>query len=208
MPTELKAVIFDYGRVLTLEQAPEDMQVMKRLSGIDGDGFEALYWKYRNPYDAGETTAAEYWGSIGAEAARTYSSAEIEELVKADNLSWSRMNERVLQWALALPDAGFKTAILSNMHPDLRHYIAKHNHWLANFTHTVFSCDVGMVKPDPAIYHCVLSGLGVRPEEALFLDDRLPNVDAAERVGIHAIVFRSADQVSEEIALRFSLPKL
>ncbi|MBX5495999.1 MAG: HAD family phosphatase, partial [Bryobacteraceae bacterium] len=206
--TELKAVIFDYGRVLTLDQAPEDMQSMKRLSGIDGDAFNALYWKYRNPYDAGEATAAEYWGSIGAEAGKTYSPAEIDELVKADNLSWSRMNERVLQWALALPDAGIKTAILSNMHPDLRHYIAKHNHWLTNFTHTVFSCDVGMVKPDPAIYHCVLSGLGVRPEEALFLDDRLPNVEAAKKVGIHAIVFRSTDQVAEEVALRFSLPKL
>jgi putative hydrolase of the HAD superfamily len=53
----------------------------------------------------------------------------------------------------------------------------------------VDSCQVGMRKPNPAIYRLALEQLGgVAPEAAVFLDDFAPNVDAARAVGLHGVV--------------------
>ena len=53
----------------------------------------------------------------------------------------------------------------------------------------VNSAYVGLRKPDPAIFHLALDQLGVAPEQAIFLDDSLRNVDSARELGIHTIQF-------------------
>jgi putative hydrolase of the HAD superfamily len=57
------------------------------------------------------------------------------------------------------------------------------------FDVVVDSCQVGMRKPNPAIFRLALAQLGdVVPERAVFLDDFAPNVAAARAVGIHGVV--------------------
>lgn len=51
----------------------------------------------------------------------------------------------------------------------------------------VFSCDVGVKKPDPAIFRLACERLGVEPREALFVDDQEPNVTAARATGLGAV---------------------
>jgi hypothetical protein len=53
-----------------------------------------------------------------------------------------------------------------------------------------------------------LDGLGVEPNQALFLDDRPENVRAAEAMGIHAVLFTTADEVAAELEHRFDIPAL
>ena len=53
----------------------------------------------------------------------------------------------------------------------------------------VNSACVGLRKPDPAIFHLTLDQLGVAPQQAIFLDDSLRNVDSARELGIHTIQF-------------------
>jgi len=52
-----------------------------------------------------------------------------------------------------------------------------------------------MIKPDSAIYEHTLHGLGVSATEALFLDDREPNIRAARKLRIHGIQFSSIGQL-------------
>ena len=47
-----------------------------------------------------------------------------------------------------------------------------------------------MLKPDPAIYLCMLEKFGLKAEECLFFDDVEVNVEAAQKLGIHGHVFR------------------
>ncbi|HUY70405.1 MAG TPA: HAD family phosphatase [Candidatus Baltobacteraceae bacterium] len=61
------------------------------------------------------------------------------------------------------------------------------------------SCYLHMRKPDPKIYRYVLSKMGAKPSEAVFVDDLIPNVRGARRVGIAAIQFKSAAQVAREL---------
>ena len=61
------------------------------------------------------------------------------------------------------------------------------------FRDIVVSGEVRLLKPDPAIYWLALDRFGLRPHDALFVDDRLINVEAAEAVGMHAHLFTDAD---------------
>jgi FMN phosphatase YigB (HAD superfamily) len=49
-----------------------------------------------------------------------------------------------------------------------------------------------MVKPEPGIYTHAVEGLKVKPDQALFLDDRSDNVEGARAVGLHAQVYSCA----------------
>ncbi|MGH3745350.1 MAG: HAD-IA family hydrolase, partial [Mycobacteriales bacterium] len=63
----------------------------------------------------------------------------------------------------------------------------------------VYSHEVHLAKPDPAIYHLACERLEVEPGEVVFVDDRPENVDAAAGLGMHA--FLHADDTSATIAL-------
>jgi putative hydrolase of the HAD superfamily len=71
--------------------------------------------------------------------------------------------------------------------------------WIDRFDVRVWSCQLGIVKPDPAIYRHTLGKLGVRPEEALFIDDKLANIEAARAVGMQAIEFSTIEQLRADL---------
>jgi epoxide hydrolase-like predicted phosphatase len=89
----------------------------------------------------------------------------------------------------------YKTALLSNATDDLRKRIADVWHFEDAFDTMVISGEVGMVKPDPCIFRLALERLGVKAEEAVFVDDVSSNVDGARAVGLQAIQFQTAQQV-------------
>lgn len=67
------------------------------------------------------------------------------------------------------------------------------------FDHVVLSNEVGVRKPDPAIYRRVESLSGRRPEEHVFIDDLPGNVEGARRAGWHAIQFRGLEDCRERL---------
>ena len=62
-------------------------------------------------------------------------------------------------------------------------------HW---FEGIVVSGDEKTRKPFPDIYHTLLNRYGVDPTEAVFIDDGIRNVEAAEKLGIKGVHFQSA----------------
>jgi len=69
-------------------------------------------------------------------------------------------------------------------------------HW---FDGRVVSGEEKTRKPFPEFYQRLLNRYNVKPEEALFIDDNLRNVKAAETLGITSIHFQSPSQLKEEI---------
>ncbi|MHB8648340.1 MAG: HAD-IA family hydrolase, partial [Thermomicrobiales bacterium] len=63
----------------------------------------------------------------------------------------------------------------------------------------IFSDEEGIAKPDPRIYRLAAERLGVRPEESLFVDDVLGNIEGARAVGMIAVHFRDTEQAIAEI---------
>ncbi|MBQ1300039.1 MAG: HAD-IA family hydrolase [Erysipelotrichaceae bacterium] len=80
--------------------------------------------------------------------------------------------------------------LLSNMSfPEKEHFVSEPVYPL--FKGTLFSCDAGLLKPDPAIYQLLLDRHGLKPEETLFFDDSDRNVETARALGIHAVRVRA-----------------
>jgi putative hydrolase of the HAD superfamily len=71
--------------------------------------------------------------------------------------------------------------------------------WLPRFDVLIWSYQWHMAKPDPAIYRLCLDKLSVRPEETLFLDDKLLNVEAAQALGMKALQFTTVDHLREDL---------
>jgi epoxide hydrolase-like predicted phosphatase len=67
------------------------------------------------------------------------------------------------------------------------------------FDDVIVSCDVKLIKPDPAIYTLALERAGCQPEQAVFIDDRIVNVAAAQELGINGILFESREQTCNDL---------
>jgi len=63
----------------------------------------------------------------------------------------------------------------------------------------VWSYQLHMAKPDPAIYLYTLEKLSVRPDEALFIDDKRVNVDAAIALGMKALEFTTVERLRQDL---------
>jgi 2-haloacid dehalogenase len=78
--------------------------------------------------------------------------------------------------------------------------------FLNEFDQAVISGHVGVVKPNPRIYEILFKRIGRRPEELVFVDDSLKNVEAARALGMPAIHFRPGVDLRSELAARGALP--
>jgi putative hydrolase of the HAD superfamily len=195
----IKAVIFDYGQVLVHSPTKEDFQSMADVLGVGFQSFYRLWETSRDGYDRGDVTAEEYWLKLAAQMGASIDRAQIEILRQIEVEIWAHPDQAMLVWLSALQSAGFKTALLSNMPLDLMTYVQENFQWMENFTFKTFSAEVRLIKPDPAIYEHTLRGLGVSADEALFVDDRETNIQAARVLGIHGILFRSIVQLKDDL---------
>ena len=88
----------------------------------------------------------------------------------------------------------YKTALLSNAWDDLRGVLEDGYQITDAFEVIVISAEVGVKKPDPRIYQILLEKLQVNPEEAVFVDDFIENVEAARQLGMYAVHFKGPDE--------------
>lgn len=194
-----KAFIFDYGEVLSY---PPTQAEAERLAGFFGLSLEALpvLWeKNRGPYDRGDLTPEAYWSMLAQDAGAEILPGQLAEIRQLDVTMWSNVNCGMVDWAFQLRNSGMKLGLLSNMHPEMVAYVRRQFSWINDFDFVTFSADVQLIKPDPAIYEHVLRGLGVTGPEAIFLDDREINVQAARALGINAIHFKSMAQLRSDL---------
>jgi 2-haloacid dehalogenase len=68
-----------------------------------------------------------------------------------------------------------------------------------HFTDIIVSGDERLTKPDPAIYALALARFGLAPGEALFVDDRLENVESARENGFLGHHFTDADRLERDL---------
>ena len=182
----LRAVVFDYGMVLTGPQDPAAYAALLRITGLERERFESFYWADRHAYDEGKLTGLEFWRKLLRDAGLELGNEAVEELNRWDVRMWSTVNPPMVAWQQRLKERGVKTAILSNMGDAVLESILREFDWIQNFDVLVWSYQLHVAKPDAAIYLHTLERLGTRPEETLFIDDKLVNIEAAQALGIKA----------------------
>jgi FMN phosphatase YigB (HAD superfamily) len=192
----VKAVVLDIGGVLeviddSLFPGPWPARLgltatefLERLDGLPGDPavgdltWEEVrgHWRERLRLDDGATAA-----------------------IEADFWRWyvGTLDLELFDW-FAAQRRHRLTAILSNSSPGAREH-ERHHGFEDVVDLLVYSHEVGLAKPDPAIYELTARRLGVRPEEIVFLDDDEPRVEGARRAGWHAVLHVSTPQSIAEM---------
>ena len=102
----------------------------------------------------------------------------------------------LLNWVV---DEGHDVYCLSNMSKTNFLFLAKKFKFYGVFQNTIISGCVKKVKPEIEIYKYAVNSFGIIPDETLFIDDRVENIEAASKVGIHGIVYRDNDLCVREI---------
>jgi len=196
----LRAVIFDYGMVLTGQPDKAAHETMVRITGLTVDEFEKFYWADRHAYDEGKLTGVMFWQKLARNAGLSLTPQQIDELNRQDARMWTTLNPAMLAWQRSLKEAGIRTAILSNMGDSVLESIKREFRWIEDFDVLVWSFQLHMAKPDPAIYRHALKALGTAPEETLFIDDKRVNIDAAHALGMEGIEFTTVAQLHKDLA--------
>jgi len=189
----IRAVIFDYGGVLT-RPGRVAIEEFTRAERIRPELFSAALkaWLSRSAPDGtplhrlerGEMSVADFERCLAARL-RTEDDGPVAPEGLLDRL-FARWGSEPRMWELvrAVRDSGIRTALLSNSWGNRypREQLAEH------FELTVISSEVGLRKPEPEIYRKVLTGLGLPAEQTVLVDDGAPNLEVAEQLGMRTVL--------------------
>jgi putative hydrolase of the HAD superfamily len=136
------------------------------------------------------------------------SDEQADELL-ADSWRWyvGTLDEALFDWFAGLRARGLATGILSNSTSGARE-AERHHGFEAITDEIVYSHEVGLRKPDPAVYALTTQRLGVRPGEIAFLDDVAANVEAAREAGWHAVLHEDTARSVAELERLIAAPDL
>jgi putative hydrolase of the HAD superfamily len=203
----LKAIVFDYGKVLTLPPTPADWNSMAAVFGVSADALQNPYWGLREDYDRAVYNAESYWRTVADQLGKQIADKDIEQLVALDNAQWTKENPEMLAFAWRAQAAGLKISILSNMQSDMLAAMRQKLAWLDRFDAQIYSCEIGAIKPEPKSYHVALKALGVAAAESVFFDDKQVNVDGARAVGMQAALFDGNVESVYETVEKLGMPR-
>ncbi|RVX40103.1 putative hydrolase of the HAD superfamily [Nonomuraea polychroma] len=187
-------IVFDYGGVLSLPQPESDAVAMAHAVDADPEAFQQSYWEHRLEFDRGLSPHA-YWSAV---IGRSATHAEVARLVAMDVASWAHPNEGTVALLDDLIEFGHDVALLSNAPVCIGDGLDELP-WIAAIGHRFYSGRMGLVKPDREIFDEMARALGAAPSEIVFIDDRLENVEGAERAGMRGVHFTDAATLRETL---------
>lgn len=195
---KIDTVIFDLGNVL-IDWDPRhlyrklfdgDEQAMERFLSEVCDA----HWNERQ--DAGRT-----WQEAIAEAIARH--PQHEPLIRAFHLRWEEMLGGPKHDSIAvlkdLREAGVRLLALTNWSAETFPIALERYEFLSWFEGIVVSGQEKLIKPDPAIFNLLISRYDVDRSRAVFIDDSPRNVEGARRAGLHALHFRDAGKLRDDL---------
>jgi epoxide hydrolase-like predicted phosphatase len=192
----VKAVFFDLGGVIvrTEFQAPRQ-QLAERL-GMEYDDLDKLVFNSDSGLKAamGEITSADHWAALMKRLKRP--AAELSTI--RDEFFAGDIVDRTLVEYIRSLRGKYKTGLISNAWSDLRDFVVREKFDDA-FDKMIISAEVGAMKPEPRIFQIALEQFGVKPKEAIFVDDFYINIEGSEKVGIKGIHFKDAESIIKQL---------
>lgn len=181
----INTIIFDLGGVLIDNPNKGMFDYFGDTLGLPYEKLFPSLVKFWKSWESGLITESELWQKIGT---------DLNINLPADQPHWLNAylptyQERPEMFALlaTLKSRGYQTALLSNIEDPIKEYIQSKKY--RHVDEFIFSCELKMSKPDEAIYQHTLNVLQITPDQAVFVDDRKENIEAAELLGISGILF-------------------
>ncbi|HEX6342920.1 HAD-IA family hydrolase [Umezawaea sp.] len=186
-------IVFDYGEVISTRTAA--LPTLASMLGVPVDRFDDAYWAARDAYDRGQSDL-DYWRAVGDVLETPVSPSLAASLTEVDTEGWLQPDPESL--ALLEELADLPLALLSNA-PSSFGRAVEEQAWAKNFRHLVFSGDLGVAKPDPAIWAALAEQLDTTPDDCVFFDDRQSNIDGAVEAGMGGVLWLGAVPAREQL---------
>lgn len=192
----LDAIILDLGNVLAFHDNTKLFAEMARAFDTTPDAMKArldggLWERVNRGQLPGDSLRAELVHRLG----KDLSPAAWFDL-------WNchfTLNEPMINMVSFL-QGQVKLVVLSNTHDQHVTYLRTQLPILSAFDALVFSCEVGLIKPEKAIYEKALAAAGTSPWKTVFFDDVKAYATAATQVGMHGRVFTTVEQFTDDLA--------
>ncbi len=193
----IKAVMFDYGGVVTNETYAEIEKITSDMLGVNLNGIRKKIGESLSKFESGTISEQDFWQELTDKKTNLprdlFHDFWIREYFKR-----VKIHENVLQLVDELKKNGYKVGLISNtIMPHVRE-IRKRGGY-KRFDPVILSCEVGFRKPKREIYEIALKKLGLKPEECVFVDDLQENVEGAKTVGIKAFLFEGVKQFKKDL---------
>ncbi|WP_425147017.1 HAD family hydrolase [Deinococcus sp.] len=191
----IRALFWDIGGVLLSNGWDRDQrkEVVTHF-GLDADDFQERHKLIVPELEIGRLSLDDYLTQTVFHVPRSFSRAEFVAAMEAQSVALPG----TLELARELGQR-WRMYALNNESRELnahrRRTFDLDGPLLAFFS----SCYLGLAKPNPRIYRAALDLAGVNGAQAIMLDDRLQNVEAARSVGMQAIQVSSAEQLRAEL---------
>ena len=193
----MKAVIFDVGRVLVHWESSVVLAGLSSISQASEQEILALLDAESSAIGRGELDSFALHAYLVAQA--------------GTDPDWQRFfvafcnglcrNDPVLALASRLQRReDVQVGVISNTNEVHGRWLHEHIPEFRDFGTVILSSEVGLLKPEAAIYQLALAQLQVAPAQALFVDDLESNVAGAEAVGMAGLVYRDCDQAEQAVA--------
>jgi len=200
MKRAIKVVIFDLGGVVV--KWSDDI-AFRKAAKIAGVPFKKLKKAANNEIThihKGMITETEFWRRV------LRNSGAKKNLLKKVDKTWhkeyikkSRLNSDVIKIAKRL-HRKYRLGVISNLSKfhDIENRKRK---YYKKLQHEILSYKVKLIKPDPRIYRLAARKVRCKPQECLFIDDKLVNVNGARKVGMKAIRFTSISKLKKDLKM-------
>lgn len=195
----MDTVLFDLGRVL-LDWNPRYFYARffpGDEAGLERFVTEVLSGAWIREMDAGKPAAI-------AIAERSRMFPQHAHLVARWTEGWPEMLPGPIDGSVELlarlRKRGHRLFALTNFSTETWPLARERFDFLDWFEHIVVSGELGITKPDPAIYRHAIARCRLEPEKTLFIDDLAANVEAARAIGFEAVLFSTPEQLAADLA--------
>ncbi len=191
----IRALFWDVGGVL-LSNAwdHEERELAIERFHLDKAEFESRHKERVSAFEEGRLSLSEYLEQVVFNNPRRFT----EDDFKGYMFSLSKPKDETLEIARRVANKYLMTTI-NNESRELNQYRIQAFRLTDYFDVFVSSCFAGMRKPDERIYRLALDLTQQTAAECCFIDDRQINIDAARKVGMHAILLREANQLRHDL---------
>ena len=195
MEQPFSIILFDIGNVLVRIDYPAFLRTLGFDHEMTKSELFHLLEDEARAFEMGKSSAMEFLGVINKELGKSYT---FDQFRKA----WTAILPSAVPGSQELLEqlAGrYRLMMLSNTNELHFQHTVEMLPALQRFEKFFLSYQIGVLKPDRAIYEYVLTHVDVPAEQILFIDDLEQNVAGAESVGIKGIVFRGIEPLLSEL---------
>ena len=188
----IKLILFDLNGVFITIEDELFVEEFSKQYHLDKKKFQDVYDQFTIQAEYGKISSEEAWKKI-------LGYFKIKENPKKMFQKAMRFKKEIPDMFALLKRIKTKTAFITNYYPWAWEFINKKFSLEKRFDLGIVSFQIQSRKPEPKGFQIILKHFKVTPNEILFIDDGIKNVDAAQKLGMEAIHFQNKEQLEREL---------